>query len=189
MREFMAQVMKYLKKAPFFGPAFDCSLKEYWQTSIEISSGLFWSMLPICVGTFVAFMKGPSFGWQALRTSLGGTIAGGELFIYAAAFLAPIFWMIHHDPPGARRFPTTLGHGLFVAFITVFSAVSFEMQKSGQSLNPAVLHNLAVLFFWTALALTYLATLYHNHRLPRLSSEEMRSQEDSFLRHYRERHQ
>jgi hypothetical protein len=189
VRALLNEAAKILRHAPLFGHAFNCSVGEHLQTAAEIFPGLFWSMLPIWVGTFVALVKGPALNWQGFHVAFGSTITGGELFIYAAAFLAPILWIIHHVPPGAEAFPTPLAHGLLTAIVTVCCALSFEMQKPGQNPNLVILHRLALLFFWTAIVLIYLATLYHNHRLPVVSREQIRSQQDHFLRDYRERHQ
>jgi hypothetical protein len=182
------QVLDGVQHIPIIGPALRCNPKEHWRTSVEIFPGLFWSMLPIWVGTFTTFAKSPTFDWQAFHGAFSGTIAGGELFIYAAAFLAPILWIVHHVPPGADPFPTPIAHGLLTAVVTVFCALSFEMQKPGSNVNPTTLHKLALIFFWTAVILIYLATLYHNHRLPSVSREQIRSQQDKFLERYQERH-
>lgn len=189
MKPLLNQSLEMLRRAPLFGPALNCNLREHWRTAAEIFPGLFWSMLPIWVGTFVALIKGPTLDWPGLHVAFSSTIMGGELFIYAAAFLAPILWIIHHDPPGAEPFPTPLAHGLLTAIVTVCCALSFEMQKPTQNPNLATLHKLALLFFWTAIVLIYLATLYHNHRLPSVSREQIRSQQDKFLERYKERHQ
>jgi hypothetical protein len=151
----------------------------------EILAGLFLSMLPIWVQTFVTFVKGTVFGWQELRSAFGGSVAGGELFIYAAAFLAPIFWIVHSNPPGAREFPSSLAHTVLTAIIAVFAALSFELQRSGQIQNPSIIHTLAVWSFWAAVILIYLATLYHNHRLPGRLPEAIRSDQDQFTDLYR----
>lgn len=146
-------------------------------------------MLPIWVGTFVAFVRGTTYDWGGLHSAFSGNIQGGELFIYAAAFLAPILWIVHHVPPGAGRFPTPLAHGLLTAIITVFAAVSLEMQKSTVPPNPLILHRLALVFFWAAVIVIYFGTLYHNHRLPNVSEEQIRSPELKFLNSFKERHQ
>jgi hypothetical protein len=189
VRPLLNEALKFLRRTPLFGHALACSVSEHWQTASEIFPGLFWSMLPIWVGTFVVFANGATYNWQALHAAFSGNITGGELFIYAAAFLAPILWIVHHVPPGADPFPTPLAHGLLTAIITVFAAVSLEMQKSAQPPNPLILHRLALLFFWAAVVVIYLGTLYHNHRLPFVSQEQIRSQQDRFLSNYKARHQ
>jgi hypothetical protein len=174
---------------PLFGHSLECGVSEHWQTATELFPGLFWSMLPIWVGTFGTFAKGKTYNWEALHGAFSGNITGGELFIYAAAFLAPILWIVHHVPPGAGPFPTPLAHGLLTAIITVFCALSLEMQKSAEPPNPEILHRLAIVFFWASVIVIYLGTLYHNHRLPVVSQEQIRSQQERFLSSYKERHQ
>ena len=188
-RIFFERATGIIRRLPLVGRVFECGLGEHWKTLEELSSGLFWSMLPIWVGTYIAFLKGPLFNWTGLRGAFGGAIEGGELFIYAAAFLAPISWIVHRDPPGAGEFPSKLAHTILTAVLTVFSAISFALQRTGQAVNPTALHALSIIFFWLSLFLIYLATLYHNHRLPASLPEEMRSQEDRFLNEYRKRHQ
>jgi hypothetical protein len=185
----LVRALKLLGRLPLVGHALSCTLSEHWETAIEVFPGLFWSMLPIWVGTFTALVKGPGLNWRELHVAFSGQITGGELFIYAAAFLAPMLWIIHLVPPGAEPFPTPLVHGLLTAAITVFCALAFELQKPGQAPNLETLHKLAVIFFWTAIALIYLATLYHNHRLPIVSEERIKAPQDSLLKQYRVRHQ
>lgn len=183
------QAKRLFSRTPLVGPSFECSPSEHWRALTELLAGLFWSMLPIWVGTFVALLKlkGEAFDLQRIHSAFTGTVAGGELFIYAAAFLAPIFWIVHYNPPGGGQFPSSLAHSILTLIITVFAALSFGLQRSGQDLNPTVLHALSVWFFWVAVALIYLATLYDNHRLPTMLPEEIKSQEDKFLNSYRER--
>lgn len=142
-------------------------------------------MLPIWVGTFATFVKGSTFDLQNLRQAFSGTVVGGELFIYAAALLGPIFWIIHHNPPGAGAFPSSLAHAFLTQVITVFAAVSFEMQRSGQINNPFVIHRLAVWSFGAVIVLLYLATLYNNHRLPGQLPEALVQDRDQFADQYK----
>jgi hypothetical protein len=189
VRKILDQILALIHTIPLVGRVTDCSGPEHWHTLQELFAGLFWSMMPIWVGTFVAFVRGASFDWPGLNSAFGGTVVGGELFIYAAAFLAPIFWIVHNDPPGAQQFPTKLAHTTLTTIITVFAAIAFAMQKSGHTdpeLNVKILHSLAVLFFWAAVGLIYLATLYNNHRLPSRLPQEIRSQVNQFVADYKE---
>jgi hypothetical protein len=185
-REWPGRARRILRHTPIVGRTLDCNPEEHWQTLRELIAGLFWSMLPIWVGTFATFVKGNAFDWAHFHAAFNGTVEGGELFIYAAAFLAPVFWFLHHHPPGAGEFPSSLAHAILTAIITVFAALSFEMQRSGQISDPRVIHRLAVWFFWAALLLIYLATLYHNHRLPGRLPDALRKGQDQFVEHYRE---
>lgn len=182
------QILRRFRWIPLVGPAFECHLSEHWQTSKEIFPGLLWSMLPIWVGTFFYFVYGTAYNWTALQSAFSKNIAGGELFIYAAAFLAPMFWIIHNVPPGAGPFPSPQAHTWLTVFVTVFAACSLEIQKSTQPPNQWILHSLALLFFWASVILIYLATLYDNHRLPIVTEESIRSDQDKFLSKYKARH-
>jgi hypothetical protein len=77
VRPILDQTLKLLHRTPFFGPALDCGFREHWDTASEILPGLFWSMLPIWVGTFVAFVKGTTYNGAALHTAFSGNIQGG----------------------------------------------------------------------------------------------------------------
>jgi hypothetical protein len=178
---------KLIRRIPLAGPAIECSPGEHWFSAMELIAGLFWSMLPIWVGTYVAILRGQAFDWSTIRAAFGTTLAGGELFIYAAAFLAPVYFILYKEMPGGGRFPSKLSHSILTTMITVFAAVSFAQQRSDSTINPKALHTFAVLSFWVALALIYLATLYHNHVLPSRLPEEIRGQAADFLSEYQER--
>ena len=115
MSAWIDQTKAVLRLTPIVGHGLDCSPREHWQTLKELVTGLFWVMLPIWVGTFVEFVKAAVFDWSHLHSAFDGTLVGGEPFIYAAALLGPIFWIIHHNPPGAGEFPSREAHAFLIA--------------------------------------------------------------------------
>lgn len=184
--EFRNRLVALIRRIPLFGRMIDCTFGEHFETVKELLAGLFLSMLPIWVQTFITVITGTSFGWTEVHTAFGKAVAGGELFIYAAAFLAPIFWLVNSNR-GQVEFPSSLAHTVLTVIITVFAALTFEVQRSGQIKNPEIVHTLAIWVFWTAVVLIYLATLYHNHTLPGRLPETLRAGQDTFAEAY-ERH-
>jgi hypothetical protein len=130
--QIITRALWLLRQIPLAGNAVNCSLDEHLQTTKELLAGIFWSMLPIWVGTFVAFIKAPALDWHLLRSAFSGTLGGGELFIYAAAFLAPICWIVHYTPPGAGEFPTGLAHTISIEE-NEFTTDNFKPGTSGEA--------------------------------------------------------
>lgn len=182
-------MMKHMiSKIPLIGGLVSCSLDDHWLAAQELFVTLIFSMFPILIGTVVVWVMKSS----GVSLSIGGafysTIENGELLIYATVLLAPIVWMSLTDPPGAKLFPSKLSHMVSVLLVVAFSALVFGLQRAGQQIRTDLSFNISIWLFVGSMTLLYLATVYHNGRLPNAPSE-FRKHESSFADDYRERRQ
>jgi hypothetical protein len=155
-------IRAWIRKLPIVSGLADCRLGDHWEAFRELVPNLMVSLMPIWVGAFVILLHGDKGYWQAIL----GNINNGELFLYAASLLGPIFYMSLIDPPGSKQFPARLSHMFLVLIISVLSAVAFGLQRAGQSLNADFVYSASWLLFVAALVLLYLATAFKNMRMP-----------------------
>lgn len=179
----MNKLAGIFQRVPLFGPLVDCTWPDHWEAIREITVELFWSMMPLWLGAFVIVLQA-SQRRPTLTAALLTTISNGELLLYAASLLSPIFWIALHDRPRAKVFPSKLPHMVLTAFVIAFAAFTFGLQRSTLQLDGGVVLSSSLAFFVIAVVLLYLATVYNNARLN--ARDEFQNQERDFLNGYRE---
>jgi hypothetical protein len=84
-------------EVPIFGNLLECDAHDHWE-SLGQSTVLFvLSTMPIWLGTLIVYATGEKVGSVGFKIAFYSTINKGELFMYATAFLAPIFWIALTD--------------------------------------------------------------------------------------------
>jgi hypothetical protein len=131
---------------------------------------------------------GDRYDYPAFRNALFTTIANGELFMFCTVLLAPMFWIVLVDPPGAQVFPSKVSHMLLIAVVDVIAAVFFGLSVAGKRMNEGFSLRLSVLLSIVSIVLLYLGTVYHSSRLPNVPGE-MKRQESDFSTAVREHRQ
>ena len=168
---------KFFSSLPLVGGLGGVNAAAHWQATRQTTANLVLSSFPIWLGTIVGLLMGTDKPFM-------GTIGSGELFIYSTAFLGPVLWMAMSDPPGADQFPSKLSHGLLVIIICAVAAVAFGLRSSPMALDMTFLFRLSIVTVSVAVGLLYLATVYHERRMPYLPTE-FREQEKEFTGDYR----
>lgn len=175
-------------KLPLVGGLTTCTVNDHWRAVQEIFVTLIFAMFPVLIGTAVVWVMKSSGIPLGFKGAFYSTIESGELLIYATALLAPIVWMATTDPPGAKSFPSKLSHIMLVCCVLVVAAVVFGLQRTGQQIRTDVAFEISVWSFIGSIALLYLATVYHNGRIPNPPAE-FRKDESSFVNEYKEHSQ
>ncbi len=176
----------YAKEFPVLGGLVVCDGRDHWEALSQTTVLFVLSTMPIWLGTLIVYATGEIIGRAGWKLAIHNTIARGELFMYATAFLAPVFWMALTDRPGQRAFPGKLSHIILMVVILVVAAVFFGLITAGNKLNQRFTLGLADATFITSLALLYLGILYHEHRDRRDAAAVMKGQEEDFSAKYRE---
>lgn len=159
----------------------------------EIIFGLLIGTLPFWVGGIVLLVRDtPSSAtadisiflkyWLATRK----TFERGELIIFAISFLAPAFWLVSHEPEGARTLPhkrpiATLSLIVIIVGITLFSLI-----QSGTTVDMPAIFSISLWLAASAIFIMYLALTYHGFRLPKpdLNEKDLTRSRDVFLDEY-----
>lgn len=178
----------FLDKAaevPIFGNLLECDGHDHWESLGQTTVLFVLSTMPIWLGTLIVYATGEKAGSLGFRLAFYSTISRGELFMYATAFLAPIFWIALTDRPGARAFPGKVSHIVLMVIVSVIAAVFFGLLTAGNRLNQGFTFRLSAVLFFTSLVLLYLGILYHEHRITDAGAL-MRAGEEHFTAEYRE---
>src|ERR1700692_2847508 len=93
--------LNLVREIPVLGGLVDCSGKDHWDSLGQTTVLFLLSTMPIWLGTLIVYATGENAGFLAFKRAFYSTITHGELFMYATAILAPIFWIALSDPPGA----------------------------------------------------------------------------------------
>lgn len=168
-------VKDYAREIPIFGGLVDCDGHDHWESLGQTTVLFVLSSMPIWLGALIVYATGD----KTFRLALLSTISRGELFMYATASLAPIFWIALADRPGVRVFPGKVSHIVLMVIISVIAAVFFGLLTAGTKLNQEFTLRLSALMFFTSLILLYLGILYHEHRI-KDPAKMMKKEEEDF---------
>jgi|SRR5581483_4575938 hypothetical protein len=152
---------------PFAREFYKCSSEDFREAGIELVVMTFFSTMPLWIMAIlgpIIFETQISFLQQLLST-----IRGGELFVYCAALIGPLIYIITRrygetSGDGSRfsiviAFPHGLAFVLFSALICVFAGITFSLMKNPVfSESPAITFNF-VGIFWLSIAV-YIFSLY-----------------------------
>lgn len=181
----MEDFKDYAREIPVVGGLVDCNGQDHWEALGQTLVLFVLSTMPIWLGTLIVYATGSGRGWSGTESAFSSTINQGELFMYAAAFLAPVFWIALTDPPGAKIFPGKLSHIILMVIILVIAAVFFGLLTAGNRLNQWFTLKLSAILFFTSLILLYLGILYHEHRT-KDAGALMKDEEEQFSAKYHE---
>jgi len=182
------EVRQVAREVPLFGGLVDCDFPNHREAIGQTFIVLLMSTMPFWLATLIVYGTGNDLSFAAFKCDLYGTIAKGELFMYCTALLAPLFWVVLVDPPGAPAFPSKLSHMITVAVIDVVAAVFFALVVAGRSLNARFSFDMSVAMFLCSVSLLYLATVYHASQVSDAASE-FKKQETDFTEAVREHRQ
>lgn len=167
------------REVPVFGGIVDCGIRDHWEALGQTTVLFVLSVMPIWLGTLIVYATGAVTGSCGLSIAFRSTIARGELFMYATAFLAPVFWIALTDRPGMRVFPGKVSHIVLMVIISVIAAVFFGLLTAGNKLNQNFTLKMSTVMFFTSLVLLYLGILYHES-LVRSAGQQMKHDEAEF---------
>ena len=153
---------------PFSGEFGKCSQADFRQAGAELSITTLFSTMPLWIM--------PLFGPIIFQTDISffdhlkSTIQGGELFVYCAALLGPLIYIItrrygelsrdNHRFSFVIAFPHGLAFIIFSVVICIFAGFAFSLMK-----NPALISQTPISkfnhsgIFWLSI-IVYLLSLY-----------------------------
>jgi len=164
---------------PLFGGLVDCTWQDHWQALTQVIVIVLLSTTPIWLGALIVYAGGVNLNFGAFMAALQSTVKNGELLMYSTALLAPVFWMALVDPPGAHAFPSKISHMVLIGIIDLVAGAFFGLITARQNLNPHFISSMSRWMFFVSLLLLYLGTVYHTNRLPNIT-QEFKRQEDNF---------
>ncbi|MDX1810274.1 MAG: hypothetical protein R3331_12130 [Sulfurospirillaceae bacterium] len=107
-------------------------------------------------------------------------VHNGELFIYAATTLAPIFYLAIKDREENKRFYFKHFFIWVTLIITIFETIIIISQRTNNMTINQPWINVSIGFYITSVVIMYFALVIHNSLMPD-PSNTMRNSENDFL--------
>lgn len=169
-----------LKKTWLIGALFDTTSKQHAGALYEFLHLFFWSTMPFWLGGIVLYAtraQPAASPWFLVAQ----TFQNGELLVFAISALSPVLYLALHEPDGARLFPHRLPISTIVFGVVIVCAVLFSLQRAGVTLNASWVYDFSLFLTVLALAVRYLAIVYHRYRSPSVTESDLRAPQDNFL--------
>jgi hypothetical protein len=142
------------------------------------------SAAPIWGGAFALFYVKRASNAATYYECIRSIVENGELFIYAAAAVAPVIYIVTRDRIEVRSFPSKTSFILATIFFAVVSAIVFTIERIGQQILTSDMIDLSIILYCLAIVIYYLALVYNNNLLPDPATA-MRSEESDFFNRFR----
>ncbi|MBU1225019.1 MAG: hypothetical protein KKA22_11210 [Gammaproteobacteria bacterium] len=184
LRRWRRKLAAFLSHTWLVGSLFRAGRKTHAGALYEFSYLLVWSILPFGLGALTLYVINDSTIKDPLDLTLS-TFRNGELLVFTISMLAPILYLVLHDPEQADAFPHKLPISTTVALIIVTCAALFALIKANAVKDGDFVFLLSIVLTLTALVFRYLALVYHRLRLPEPNEQDLRATQVGFLEEYR----
>lgn len=184
LRRWRRKLAAFLSHTWLIGSLFRAGRKAHAGALYEFSYLLVWSILPFGLGALTLYVINDSTIKDPLDLTLS-TFRNGELLVFTISMLAPILYLVLHDPEQADAFPHKLPISTTVALIIVTCAALFALIKANAVKDGDFVFLLSIVLTLTALVFRYLALVYHRLRLPEPNEQDLRANQVGFLEEYR----
>ncbi len=175
----MTRIKNFIRKwVPLVSSLIDCERRHQKDAAKEILLVLVLSLVPIWGGALLGSTspKATYFG------EFYKLIQNGELILYATSILAPIFYLVFHDPVGERPYPDRYFQGLIIIVLLIISLLLFSAQRS--TAGSSFIFAWSIVIFLISLVLLYLSTVFRNWMNDK---PDVKQSERDFLHDYGER--
>jgi len=176
MRTFYRSLISMLRRIPFLDKLFACSMQDYGNAFLEFVCTTFFSFTPLLVAYLVTYLSNHNTRmWPCIMNN----IKNGELFLYSASFLAPVFFTVMRKRRDFNVFPSKAIHMFFYGILFCIVVLVFGLKRSQFQFDHVSLDALQNYVFCTTLILFYLVLVLNNSLLPN-PAETMRLEEKTF---------
>jgi hypothetical protein len=182
-KELVTRLTNVLAHLWIFGALFRSDRKTLVQALYEFAYLVVWSVLPFLLGTLILYVTTDSQD-KAFLLLARSTYRNGELLVFTMSMLAPILFLVLHDPDQAEKFPHKLPISTLVMLTAITCATLFALQKSNSVKDGEFVLSLSVFLTVLALIFRYLAIVYNRMRLPSLTEGELRADQTGFVERY-----
>lgn len=176
-----------MKWFPLFGTLSGTSSDAKKEAAKELGTNVLFSTTPIWLGPFIyLFFRS---GEKSLRDSyVEGLLLvtqNGELFLYATALLAPVFYIaLSKRRRGEAPYPATFSHMLWFFILYVIAAVFFWIARFVEPAKSTELLITSSVIYGLSIALLFVAFVLKNESRDPVSKSRMET--ENFLESYRD---
>lgn len=168
-----------------FGALFRTGRKTYAKALYEFSYLIVWSILPFLLGALTLYVTTDEPG-KSYYTFALNTFRNGELLVFTISMLAPILYIVLHDPEQADDFPHKLPISTLVTLTAVTCAALFALMKANAIKDSDFVFGFSIVLTVLALLFRYMAIVYHRIRMPQYNEIDLRADEVGFVEQFRE---
>ncbi|MFA7060435.1 MAG: hypothetical protein WC156_06405 [Pedobacter sp.] len=172
------KLINFVKPIPLIGALVACRLKDHAQAAAEFLCTIVLGTMPLWLDALSGAIYDVS-GTKPFVNICKEVVINGELYLYCASFLAPIFYIALTDKHGDKPFPSKLSFLISTTIILMISAYLFSIKRSKSIYDADLFSMLSIFLFIFSAFLLYLATVYRNFKTYDFS-EEMYKQEEDF---------
>lgn len=180
----MTKSLNTLSHIWLFGALFRTGRKTYAQALYEFAYLVIWSILPFLLGALTLYVTSDAADKTFYILALS-TFRNGELLVFTISMLAPILYIVLHDPEQAESFPHKLPISTMVTLTAVTCAALFALMKASAIKDGNFVFQFSVVLTVLALFFRYLAIVYHRIRMPSVSEDDLRADQNGFVQQYR----
>lgn len=161
--------------------------QDHAEASKEVSLNILLSLMPIWLNTIVMSLH-PQSG--SFFDNIWTTLQAGELYLYSAALIAPLYYFIFSDY-GESRFPESRLFMLFGLLIFLLAAVFFTARRSLELFSAdrrpdeELIFVVSLVIYVMAALLVYVANVYKH--LLMSTSVRQRESTGAFVDEFRRR--
>jgi hypothetical protein len=163
-----------------FGALTRATKSAYTGALYEFLYLVLWSVFPFALGGLVLYVIANEADKSLVSVAIG-TFRNGELLVFTISLLAPMLFLVLHDPHGAGPFPHKLPLSTIGMFVIVFCAALFSLQKAQTVKDPDFVFQLSLWLTGLAMFFRYLAMVYHRVRMPEPNERVLRAPEEDFV--------
>ena len=155
-KEYMkSQIKKKYEMIPFIGGFTKTSKDDHISAIWEIIYMILISTLPVSVAFLALKIAGHGTDFFPL-------IQNGELYVYSATTLAPVFYLIAKDRDKAQRFPSIHWYIISTGLIVLLSTIVVTLQRLGLLDPESIWINGSIYLFSFTVFILYTVFVYNN---------------------------
>lgn len=178
LTEIRLALLKPFRRVPLFGPLVTCKFKDHTQAAAEFLSTIILGTMPLWLDGLSGSIHNDQTTPKPYIDIWKQVVVNGELYLYCASFLAPIFYIALTDKHGDKPFPSKLSFLLSTTLILIVSAYLFSVKRSKETYDENLFMLISAFLFIFSALLLYLATVYRNFKTFDFSEEMYKEEED-----------
>jgi len=128
----------------------------------EVLVTFIFSFVPVFLASFVVVLRSPQEAPSSFIDAYQIVVGRGELLLYSSTILAPIVYLVLHEPNGKQRFNERLTQGVLVILMLLLCYCFYVLNYSGMVNNLEFLLKSSYWMLGVAIVLWYFATVFRN---------------------------
>lgn len=170
---------RLVKLLPLLDTFLKSSSAEKKAAGKEVFVTCIFSFIPIFLATCVVVLRSPQDNPATFFDAYQVVVGRGELLLYSSSILAPIMYLVLHEPNGKQRLNERLTQGVLGCLMLILSYCFYGLNYSGIVNNLDFLLKSSYWMLGVAIVLWYFATVFRNMMT---GGFDLRTEEEAFTK-------